>query len=143
MTRCFYLDSSAILRLLMEPKGKRVSLSEADVVVSSELIEVEIARVLDRARLEGHLDDLWISRKSRELRILIRGMHLFPISSEVVVLARTPLPVRCRAGDSLHVATAQLVSKETGSLEFWTHDPVVGAAAAMRDLEVRGIEVDS
>jgi hypothetical protein len=68
-------------------------------------------------------------------------MHLFPLGTEMVELASASFPVRCRATDSLHVATAQLISRETGELQFWTHDPQLAAAAAVRGLEVRGIDV--
>jgi hypothetical protein len=69
-------------------------------------------------------------------------MHLFPLGSEMVARARESFPVKCRAVDSLHVATAQLAARETGALEFWTHDPQQAAAAAVRDLTVRGADVE-
>lgn len=139
---CIYLDSSALLRILFVEKGPRAPLVKASVVVSSELLAVEAQRVFDRARLDGQLDDLTLARKTRELRKLLGNMHLFPLGTEMLELAATSFPVRCRAVDSLHVATAQLIERETGKLEFWTHDAQLAAAAAVRGLDVRGLELN-
>ena len=134
-----YVDASAVVRLLFHEPGVRAPVHRSDVVVSSDVVAIEVARVLDRARLEGLVDDAELARKSSELQAILRRLHLFPLAPEMVEVARSSFPVQCRAVDAIHVATAQLVSQETPSLEFWTHDPMTAAAAAVRGLEVQGL----
>ena len=56
-----YVDTSAVLRgLFMEP-GPAVRFDAGDRAVSSELLEVEAFRAVDRERLLGNLDDPWFS----------------------------------------------------------------------------------
>jgi predicted nucleic acid-binding protein len=99
---------------------------------------VESFRTLDRARLEGYLDDRETARKSLELARLLDRLHLVPISDELIASARAPFPVSVRALDAIHVATAQWLSGRVGGLEFWTHDERQAIAAMSRGLEVRG-----
>ncbi|MGH7467921.1 MAG: hypothetical protein ACRENP_08030 [Longimicrobiales bacterium] len=54
--RVKYVDASAVLRILFE-SGPCVPLDPEDRVVSSQIVQVETFRAVDRARLLGHLDD--------------------------------------------------------------------------------------
>lgn len=134
-----YVDASVLLRLLFSEPGPRAPLGRKTIAVSSELVGVETLRALDHARLGGHLDDLQMAKKSRELFVLLGNLHLFPISDEVLELARATFPIRVRVLDALHVATAQVLQEEVGALEFWTHDAQQAAAATVRGLNVAGL----
>ncbi len=134
-----YLDTSVILRILFSEPGTRAPLTNKSVAVSSELLQVEAFRALDHARLGGLLDDLQMARKSKELFALLSNVHLFPVSAEVLELARATFPIRVRALDALHVATAQAVTAEVGPVDFWTHDAGMACAATVRGLEVFGL----
>ena len=134
-----YVDASVVLRILFSEPGPRAPLTRKAVAVSSELIQVECFRALDHARLGGHLDDLQMARKSKELFGLLANLHLFPVSAEVVERARATFPIKVRALNALHVATAQAVAAEVGPLDFWTHDAQQASAATVRGLEVRGV----
>jgi predicted nucleic acid-binding protein len=138
-----YADSSALLRVLLGEPGPRAPLAAEAEVFASELAEVETFRALDRARLEGRLDDDEVARKSKELSDLLAGLHLVPVNREVVDLARATFPVPVRALDALHVATAQWLLKELGSAPpFWTHDRRQANAALSRALDVRGVDAE-
>ncbi len=50
-----YLDTSALLRLVLGEPGALKELLSAEALVSSELLAVESWRTIDRLRLQGNL----------------------------------------------------------------------------------------
>ena len=50
-----YLDSSALLRLILREPGALEDLKTFEALVSSELLAVECARTIDRLRLQNSL----------------------------------------------------------------------------------------
>jgi len=136
-----YVDASALLRVLFAEPGLRVPLVSGDRVLSSQLIEVESFRAVDRERLLGSLDDSQTAIKRKELGELLAMLDLVPIDTMVIERARSSFAVNVRALDALHVATAEvLVAEASGEpLEFWTHDQRQAIAAMSRGLTVRGI----
>ena len=50
-----YIDTSALLRLVLREPGALEQLRSVETLVSSELIEVESRRTIDRLRLQGAL----------------------------------------------------------------------------------------
>lgn len=136
-----YVDASALLRVLFSEPGLTIPLVSGDRVLSSQLIEVEAFRAVDRERLLGSLDDAQTAVKRKELGELLAMLDLVPIDTMVIERARSSFAVNVRALDALHVATAEvLVSEASGELlEFWTHDQRQAIAAMSRGLTVRGI----
>jgi predicted nucleic acid-binding protein len=135
-----YVDASAVLRLLFTEPGPAVRLSAGDRGASSELIEVEAFRAVDRERLLGNLDDSQTALKRKELADLVAMLDLVPVDSTVIHRAKSSFAVNVRALDAIHVATAELLTAEAGgeSLEFWTHDDRQAIAALSRGLTVYG-----
>lgn len=136
-----YVDASAVLRVLFAERGEAVPLEPGDRVASSELLEVEAFRAVDRERLLGGLDDRQTATKRKELADLIAMLDLVIIDRQVIDRARSSFAVNVRALDAIHVATAEVLAAETGDdpLEFWTHDERQAIAAASRGLDVRGV----
>ena len=136
-----YVDASALLRVLFSEPGLAVPLAAGDGVLSSQLIEVESFRAVDRERLLGGLDDSQTALKRKELGELLAMLDLVPIDAMVIERARSSFAVNVRALDAIHVATAEvLVAEASGELlEFWTHDQRQATAAMSRGLTVRGI----
>jgi uncharacterized protein len=137
-----YVDASAVLRILFSESGSTVPLAGNDRVVSSQLVEIEAFRAVDRERLLGNLDDAETARKRKELADLLAMLDLAAIDAEVVDRAKSPFAVNVRALDAVHVATAEILAAEAEGepLEFWTHDDRQATAALSRGLTVRGIE---
>ncbi|HKY37112.1 MAG TPA: PIN domain-containing protein [Polyangiaceae bacterium] len=135
-----YVDTSAVLRVLFCEPGETVPLSGADRVISSQLLEVEAFRAVDRERLLGNLDDARTALKRKELTDLLAMLDIVSIDGAVVARARSPFAVNVRALDAIHVATAEVVLAEAHGepLEFWTHDGRQAIAALSRGLAVRG-----
>ncbi|HEX7669885.1 MAG TPA: type II toxin-antitoxin system VapC family toxin [Polyangiaceae bacterium] len=136
-----YVDASAVLRIIFAEPGPAVPLVAADRVMSSQLIEVETFRAVDRERLLGKLDDVETARKRKELSDLLAMLDLVPIDDAVIQRARSSFAVNVRALDAIHVATAEVLQTEAAGepLEFWTHDTRQATAALSRGLDVRGV----
>jgi predicted nucleic acid-binding protein len=109
-------------------------------VASSQLLEVEVFRAVDRERLVGNLDDTETATKQKELADLLAMLDLAVIDRHVIERAKSSFAVNVRALDALHVATAEVLAAEAGDdpLEVWTHDDRQANAAASRGLTVRG-----
>lgn len=136
-----YVDASAILRVLFAEKGGAVLLTRGERAVSSELVEVETFRALERVRLRGELDDDTTAIKRKELTDFLAMLDLAPIDRRVIDRAKLSFGINVRSLDSLHVATAEvlLLDADGELLEFWTHDDRQATAALARGLTVRGI----
>jgi predicted nucleic acid-binding protein len=135
-----YVDASAVLRVLFGEPGPEVALATGDRVVSSQLVEVEAFRAVDRERLLGNLDDVQTALKRKELGDLLAMLDLAPIDGTVIQRAKSSFAVNVRALDAIHVATAEVLAAEAEGepLEFWTHDDRQATAALSRGLTVRG-----
>ena len=136
-----YVDASAVLRLLFSEPGGSVPLVRGDHLVSSELVEIETFRAVDRERLQGRLDDAQTARKRKELIDLLAMLDLAAIDRFVIDRAKGSFGVNVRALDAIHVATAEMLAGEAAGerLEFWTHDDRQATAALSRGLTVRGV----
>ncbi len=135
-----YVDASAILRVLFGEPGPAVLLGAGDRVASSELIEIEAFRAVDRERLLGNLDDDQTALKRKELTDLLVMLDLAPIDRMVIHRAKSSFAVNVRALDAIHVATAEILAAEAEGepMEFWTHDDRQATAALSRGLTVNG-----
>ena len=74
-----YVDASAVLRLLFAEPGPACRWPPAIGWSSSQLVEVEAFRAVDRERLLGHLDDRETATKRKELADLLAMLDLAPI----------------------------------------------------------------
>ena len=137
-----YVDASAVLRVLFVEPGPSVPLLAGEHVVSSQLIEVEAFRAVDRERLLGNLNDVETAVKRKELTELLAMMDLAPVDGMVIDRAKSSFAVNLRAIDAIHVATAELLATAANRepLEFWTHDERQATAATSCGLTVRGVE---
>jgi hypothetical protein len=135
-----YVDASALLRILFAEPGPSVPLAAGESVVSSQVVEVETFRAVDRERLLGNLDDVETAIKRKELTDLLAMLDLAYVDGTVIDRAKGSFAVTVRALDAIHVATAEILAAEAEgeSLEFWTHDERQATAALSRGLTVRG-----
>ena len=135
-----YVDASAVLRILFTEPGPAVPLDEDERVVSSQVVEVETFRAVDRERLIGRLDDTQAATKRKELADLLAMLDLAAVDGTVIRRAKSAFAVTVRALDAIHVATAEILAEEATDdpLEFWTHDERQASAAWSRGLAVKG-----
>ena len=99
-----YIDASAVLRILFTEPGPAVPLDEDERVVSSQVVEVETFRAVDRERLIGRLDDIQAATKRKELADLLAMLDLAAVDGTVIRRAKSAFAVTVRALDAIHVA---------------------------------------
>lgn len=125
-----YLDTSALLRLVLREDGALDQLRALDRIVSSELSVVEAARALDRLRLMGALSADEAVERLAVVNDWFEAIDLVLLRPPVLSRAREPLPTPLGTMDALHLATALTWRDRTGEpLTMATHDTALALAA--------------
>lgn len=133
MSAAIYLDTSAILRALLEagasPDIER-GLREARVLITSRLTVVEAARALLRLRQSGMVAETRLADAARELDALWARCDLWELTSAVCDLAAAIAPAKpLRTLDALHLATYLVARRRLGEVELITADRRLAEAA--------------
>ena len=121
MSGTAYLDASAAVKLLVnEPESSALTalLSAADLLISSEILVVELGCFVDRRD-----DDRAAERRAR----LLRQCELVAFLPEVGERAAAPFTPPQRALDAIHLATALHLDLE--GMAFFSYDRQQLAAA--------------
>jgi predicted nucleic acid-binding protein len=136
-----YIDTSALLRLVLREPGALEDLQSCDALVSSELIAIESARTIDRLRLQGALTVDEAAARRRSVSDWLEAIDLVLLRPAVLSRASEPLPIPLATLDAIHLATALIWRERMGvSPTLATHDSALGLAARTFGFEVRGIE---
>lgn len=133
-----YLDSSALLRLVLREKGALEGL-QTRALVSSELLAIECFRTLDRLRLQGQLTMEEAVARRAAIMEWLEAVDLVLLQRSILARASDPFPTPMRTLDALHLATA-LVWRDRmkRDLVLATHDGGLALAARAFGLEVIG-----
>jgi predicted nucleic acid-binding protein len=135
-----YIDSSAILRLILGEPGFIEGLRTYERKVCSDISTVECMRVLDRMKHTGTLSTDELADRRHELGNLLETMELVEINKTVLKKASDPLPVVLGTLDAIHLATALLWHEEISEeLIVATHDRALGNAARIFGFSVIGL----
>ena len=136
-----YLDTSALLRIVLREPGALDDLRSYDALVSSELIAVEGPRTIDRLRLQGSLTADEAAARVRAVNDWLEAIDLVLLRPPVLSRASEPMPMPLGTLDALHLATALIWRDRMGPLPTMaTHDTALGLAARAFGFDVRGIE---
>ncbi len=134
-----YVDSSVVLRRLLRQPGEIENWSRWNSIVTSELMQVEALRSLDRLRVMQRLSVSELVEKIALLTASSRFYETIPLRSLVLKRAAGPYPAPLGTLDAIHLATAQLWIEHNGQeLTFVTHDRQLGLAARVCGLDVAG-----
>jgi predicted nucleic acid-binding protein len=135
-----YLDTSALLRIVLREPGGLDDLRSYDGLVSSELIAVESTRTIDRLRLQGSLTPAEASARLRTISEWLEAIDLVLLRPPVLSRASEPMPMPLGTLDALHLATALIWRDRVGALPAMaTHDTMLGAAALAFGFDVVGL----
>jgi predicted nucleic acid-binding protein len=135
-----YIDTSALLRIILREPGALDDLRSYDALVSSELIAVEGPRTIDRLRLQGSLTADEAAARVRTVNEWLEAIDLVLLRPPVLSRASEPMPMPLGTLDALHLATALIWRDRMGPLPtLATHDTVLGLAARAFGFEVLGI----
>jgi predicted nucleic acid-binding protein len=134
-----YVDTSALLRIILREPGALDELRSYDALVSSELIAVESARTIDRLRLQGSLTADEAAVRSRSVTDWLEAIDLVLLRPPVLSRASEPMPIVLGTLDAVHLATALIWRDRVGPLHaIATHDSALGSAARTFGFEVLG-----
>jgi predicted nucleic acid-binding protein len=135
-----YLDTSALLRLVLREPGALEDLRSYDALVSSELIAVESPRTIDRLRLQGALTLEEAAARLRAVTEWLDAIDLVLVRAPVLRRASEPLPISLGTLAAIHLATALIWRERMGALPtLATHDTALGLAARTFGFDVRGV----
>ena len=135
-----YLDTSALLRLVLREAGALDDLRTYDGLVSSELIAVESARAIDRLRNQGALTMNEAVERTGLVNEWLEAVDLVLLRPPILSRATEPMPVSLGTLDAIHLATALIWRDRLGPLpQMVTHDAALGATARAFGFDVRGI----
>ena len=135
-----YIETSALLRVVLRESGSLDDLRSYDALVSSELISVECARTIDRLRLQGALTVEEAALRVRSIADWLEAIDLVLIRPPVLDRACAPLPTPLGTLDAIHLATALIWRERMGALAtILTHDGALALAARSFGFDVRGV----
>ncbi len=135
-----YVDSSALLRVVLGEPGKLKIWPKIDNAVSSELIRLESLRTIDRARIRLGLRDEVVANRRAAVLEAIDSFHLVAIDRHVLDRATEPFPTLLGSLDAIHLASAMLVRDEFEGIVLATHDEELAMAANAVGFSVHGAE---
>lgn len=134
-----YIDTSALLRVILREPGALDDLRTYDGLVSSELIAVESVRTIDRLRIHGALSMEEVTERIRGVNEWLEAIDLVLLRPAVLSRASEPMPLPIGTLDAIHLSTALLWRDRIGPLTHMaTHDSALGAAARAFGFDVRG-----
>jgi predicted nucleic acid-binding protein len=134
-----YLDTSALLRLVLGEPGALEELRSCEALVSSELLAVESLRTIDRLRLQGALATEEAASRRASMADWLEAVDLVLLQRPILARASEPLPIPLGTLDALHLATALVWKDRTGqALVMATHDGSLALAARSFGVEVLG-----
>jgi hypothetical protein len=135
-----YLDSSVVLRVLLNQLGALDSWGEWDAAFSSELLSIESRRVIDRLRLEGRIDDEDVAQAHDELRRVEETLGIILLTRTIFRRAAAPMPTIVRTLDAMHLASAVVLRDfRDEPLTFATHDQQQATAARALGFDCVGV----
>jgi predicted nucleic acid-binding protein len=135
-----YVDTSALLRLVLREPGALDDLRSYDALVSSELVAVERARTIDRLRLQGALKVEEAGARLRVITDWLEAIDLVLLRPLVLSRASEPLPTPLSTLGAIHLATALIWRERMGSLPTMaTHNSALALAARSFGFDVRGV----
>ena len=134
-----YLDTSALLRLVLREPGALEELRSCEALVASELIAVESLRTIDRMRVQGALSVEDAASRRETATEWLEAVDLVVLQRPILARASEPFPTALGTLDALHLSTA-LVWRDRMQqpLLMATHDRDLALAARSFGLEVRG-----
>ena len=135
-----YVDTSALLRLILREPGALGELRSCERLVSSELIAVESCRAIDRLRLQGSLSTEEAASRLSVVTEWLDAIDLVLLRPPVLSRASEPLPTSLGTLDALHLATALIWrDRMRQPLTVATHDGALGLAARAFAFDVLGV----
>lgn len=133
-----YVDSSVLLRVVLDERGALREWRRITRPLASELIRLECRRTIDRARIREGLSDRAVAQHREAVLDLLDAFDIVPLDSVVLERAAEPFPTLLSSLDAIHLATALLARAQVNDLCVATHDGELATAARAMGFKVLG-----
>lgn len=131
MTRRLYVETSYLLRVILEGDDALRPALLGEGLHTSALTLLEAARAIARARREGRLDAAGAREAGQRLATFERGCGIVALADDVLSKAREDFPEEpIRTLDAIHVASFRLLDEQLGGFEVASCDSRVRRNAA-------------
>jgi predicted nucleic acid-binding protein len=118
VTRRLYVETSALLRVLLDGDEALRPVLSGEGLFTSALTFVEASRAVSRARREQRLDAREAREAERRLAAFERSCDTIALDDEVLRRAREDLPAEpVRSLDAIHLASLRVLDDALGGLE--------------------------
>ena len=101
-----YLDTSVVLRPLLDQPKRLSSWGEWEAAYSSELMGVECRRVIDRLRLESIFDDREVAQAIERLIQIEKAIKRIRLNKSIIRAASQTMPTIVKTLDAVHLTSA-------------------------------------
>ena len=133
-----YLDTSVILRRLLNEIGQVAGWAQWTEAYSSRLWKTEAARTIHRLRMEGLVNDKDVACLQADMTLIDESLHVVPVSERILTRAGEPFPTIVGTLDGIHLASAMLIHSTQPLDVFLTHDRQQATAARSLGFTVDG-----
>jgi len=133
-----YVDTSVLLRVVTGAPGRLPSWRKITRPLSSQLILLECARTIDRARIRFRLDDREVLDRRLAVQEQVDAFEIVPLAAIVLDRASEPFPTAIGSLDAIHLASALLARRRYPDMILATHDDELATAAGAMGLRVIG-----
>ncbi len=135
-----YIDSSVVLRVLVNQPEAWRGWGKWEQAWSSALLRVETMRTIDRWRTTGELPEQDAVRLMDAVENFCDVIALVPMSDAVLKRASEPFRTVIATLDAIHLASALMLFEELSEpLHFVTHDRKLARAARAYQFPVEGV----
>lgn len=112
MSQNRYVDTSALLRVVLEGDDALRPLVQAGTCYTSAVTLAEARRAIRRARATGRLDAAATQAARRRISEFESGTEIVPVNEEVLGRTGEEFPVEpVRTLDAIHLATLQILAE--------------------------------
>lgn len=133
-----YVDSSVLLRVVLNERGALREWRRIVRPLASELIRLECRRTIDRARIRERLSDEDVAQQREAVLDVLDAFDIVPVDSLILERAAEPFPTLLGSLDAIHLTTALLARDRVEDLYFATHDVELATAARSMGFKVLG-----
>ncbi len=136
-----YLDSSVVLRVILDEPRKLREFHDVTQGVSSQILKLECLRSLDRLRQVASISEMELAEYRSIFYKIYNKLILIPVSSPILDLASQPFGFSLKSLDALHLVSCQFfIQTEKKSIPFFTHDSKLARVVKSVGINVLGIE---
>lgn len=133
-----YVDTSVVLRVLLNEPNPIPIWRKWDKAFSSALWRMESLRTIDRLRLTQEIDDTQAADLVHDVQLIHQTFAIHPVTERIMSRASETFPTVVGTLDAIHLATAVSL-RESLQLDYLlTHDSQFGTAARSVGFQVVG-----